>query len=56
MARVNAKLILSGLLSKFEFSLVDENLYREEIKFDPKSLPIKPFVEFGVRVRRRQRT
>lgn len=53
MARVNAKLILSGLLSKYKFSLVDEKLYHEELKFDPKSFPLRPEADIQVRVEKR---
>lgn len=53
MAKVNAKLILSSLLSNFEFSLVDQKLYKEEVKFDPKSFPLKPLKNIVVKARRR---
>lgn len=42
MAKVSFKLIIAALLSKFTFYLDDERLYREDVKFDVKSFPLRP--------------
>jgi hypothetical protein len=42
MAKLNLKVSVAMMLSKFTFELSDESLYHEEVKFNPKMFPLQP--------------
>ena len=54
MAKVSTKLILAALLSNFTFSLEDERLYHEDVKFDMKSFPLRPDHDVKLRAKTRE--
>lgn len=49
MGKLQAKLGLAAILSKFTFELVDKSLMHKEIEFDPKQFVLTP--KEGVMIR-----